>query len=80
MWVHWVPNKGVFGKAEWAPRRITQDLDNSGIPSIKIQVKIDQEPAMTNVQPAMKDLRPDNIIPINSPVGNQSAMGEWRTP
>ena len=75
IWAHRVPNKGIWGKAEWVPWRIIQDLDNSGIQSIKLQVKTDQEPAMINIQTAMQELRPDKIIPTNSPVGESECNG-----
>ena len=46
---HRAPNKGVWGKAEWVPRRIIQDLINSGMQIVKIQIKTDQEPTTVNI-------------------------------
>lgn len=75
IWAHRVLNKGVWGKAEWVPKRMLQDLANNGIQNVRIQVKIDQEPAMINIQTALQELRPDHIIPINSPVGESDSNG-----
>ena len=54
VWAHRVPNKGIWGNAEWVPKRIIQDLANNGMQNARIQVKIDQEPAMINIQTAMQ--------------------------
>ena len=75
VWAHRVPNKGVWGKAEWVPKRIIQDLINNGMQNIRIQIKTDKEPAMINIQTAMQELHPDRIIPSNSPVGESESNG-----
>ena len=64
-----MPNKGVWGKAEWVPRRVLQDLSNNGIQIVKLHIETDQELAMVNVQTAKQELSPDRIIPLNSLVG-----------
>ena len=74
-WAHRVPNKGVWGKVEWVPRRIIQDLANNGMQIVRVQIKTDQEPAMINIQTAMQELQPDCILPINSPVGESESNG-----
>ena len=75
VWAHRLPQNGVLGKVEWVPRRVIRDLANSGMQSITIQVKFDQEAAMLNVQIVMQGLHPDRIIPLNSPVGESECNG-----
>ena len=75
LWAHRVPQKGVLGKAEWVPRRVTQDLHNNGMNNVTIHVKTDQEPAIVSLQTAMQDLIPDHIIPISSPVRESECNG-----
>ena len=41
----------------------------------RIVFKTDQEPAMTSVQTAVQELRPKDVIPINSPVGESECNG-----
>ena len=75
VWAHRVPNKGIHRDASWLPRRIVQDLDNSGMQNVKIITKSDQEPAIVDVQTAMQELRPDKMIPTNSPIGESESNG-----
>ena len=70
---HRVPNKGVLGKAEWVPRRVLQDLSNTGMQNVKLHIQTDQEPSIVNVQFAIQELSVDRIIPLNTPVGES----EW---
>ena len=41
----------------------------------RIIFKTDQEPSMTSVQTAVQELRPKDVIPINSPVGESECNG-----
>ena len=75
IWAHRVPHKGSLGMAELVPRRVVQDLHNNGTHNVTIHVKIDQEPAIVNVQIAIQDPHPDHIIPINSPVAESECNG-----
>ena len=80
IWAHRVPNKGIWGKAEWVPKRIIRDLSNIGMQNARIQIKIDQEPAMINIQTALQELQADRIIPLNSPVGESESNGRVENP
>ena len=73
-WTYQVPNKGLNEKAYWVPKRILQDLENSGLGKTRILLKSDQEPAIVCVQKAIQDIKPD-IVPINSPVGESACNG-----
>ena len=42
---------------------------------MRLIVKADQEPAIVDVQIAMQELRPNRIVPINSPVGESESNG-----
>ena len=53
VWAHRVSNKGVWGKAEWVPKWIIQDLANNGLQDVRIQVKTNQAPAMINIKTAL---------------------------
>ena len=75
IWAHRVPNKGVNGKAEWVPRRVLQDLDNNGMQDVVLQIKTDQEQSIVNIQTALRELRPNKIIPLNSFVGESECNG-----
>ena len=75
VWAYRVPNKGIHKEANWLPKRLVTDLDNIGLQNVRIIVKIDQEPANVEVQTAMQELRPDLIIPVNSPVGESESNG-----
>ena len=75
VWAHRVPNKGIMGKAEWVPRRVLQDVANNGMQDIVIELKIDQEPAIVNVQTAIQEMHPNKVIPVNSPVGESECNG-----
>ena len=75
LWAHRVPNKGVSHAASWPPKRILQDLDNAGFQDMRIMTKTDQEPAVIELQTAMKETRPNMIIPINSPAGESESNG-----
>ena len=57
------------------PRRLIQDWDNSGMNEIRIILKSDQEPAMTSVQAAVQEIRPKEVMPVNSPVGESECNG-----
>ena len=65
-WTHQVPNKGVNDEVHWVPKRILEDLENSGLGTTRLLRKTDQEPAIV--------LKPD-IVPINSPVGESACNG-----
>ena len=75
VWAHRVPNKGIHKDASWLPKRMVQDLDNTGLQSTRIIIKSDQEPVIIDVQTAMQELRFDMIIPINSPLGESESIG-----
>ena len=75
LWAHRMPNNGVWGKAEWVPRRILQDLSNNGMQNVKLHIKTDQEPAMVNVQTTLQELSPNRTIPMNNPVGESECNG-----
>ena len=74
-WAYRVPNKGIHNEASWLPKKLVQDLDNTGLQDARIIVKADQEPAIVDVQTAMQELRPNQIVPINSPVGESESNG-----
>ena len=57
-WNHQDPNKGTNDKAHWVPKRMLQDLENSGLGKTRILLKIDQEPSIVRLQKAMQDLNP----------------------
>ena len=73
-WTYQVPNKGVNGEAHWVPKRILQDLENTGLGQARILLKTDQEPSIVCVQRAIQELKPD-VVPINSPVGESACNG-----
>ena len=73
-WNHQVPNTGVNDRAHWVPKRVLQDLENSGLGKHRILLNIDQEPAIVCLQKAIQDLNPE-IVPINSPVGESACNG-----
>ena len=75
VWAHRVPNKGVHKEASWLPKRIIQDLDNTGLQNTRIITKSDQEPAIIDVQTTMQELRPNMMIPTNSPIGESESNG-----
>ena len=74
-WAYRVPNKGIHSEASWLPKRLLQDLDNTGLQDVRMIVKADQELAIVDVQIAMQELRPNRIVPINSPVGESESNG-----
>ena len=45
-WAHQVPNKGVNEEATWLPKRIIQDIENSGLGDARILLKTNQEPSI----------------------------------
>ena len=73
-WDHQVPNKGVNDTAHWVPKRVLQDLENSGLGKTRILLKIDQEPSIVCLQKVIQDLNPE-IVPINGPVGESACNG-----
>ena len=75
IWAYRVPTKGVMGEAEWLPKRIIQDLHNSGMQNLTWHVKIDQEPSIVALQAALQAEYPNQIIPTNSPVGECACNG-----
>ena len=75
VWAYKTPNKGPNDEACWVPEKLTQDWDNCGFKDIRIQLKIDQEPAMINLQGTIQNLRPAEVIPINSPIGESESNG-----
>ena len=74
-WAYLVSNKGVNDKANWLPRRMVQDLDNSGLRNAKIQLKSDQEPSIINMQTAVQEIFPGMVVLTNSPVGESQCNG-----
>ena len=79
-WAYRVPNKGIHNEASWLPKKLLQDLDNTGLQDVRIIVKTDQEPAIVDVQTAMQELRRNKIVPINSPVGESESNGRAEIP
>ena len=43
-WAYQVPNKGINEEAHWIPKRVLQDIENSGLGDTRVLLKIDQEP------------------------------------
>ena len=74
VWAYIVPNKGVFDGAAWLPKRIVQDLNNTGYENSRIQLKSDQEPSIVALQTAIQEFK-TGVIPINSPVGESESNG-----
>lgn len=74
-WAYRLLNKGHMDGAHWLPRRLIQDWDNCGFKEARIILKTDQEPAMTSVQTAVQELRPNAAIPVNSRVGESECNG-----
>ena len=75
VWAYQTPNKGPNDEACWVLERLIQDWDNCGFKDIRIQLKTDQEPAMISLQGAIQNLRPTEVIPVNSPVGESESNG-----
>ena len=75
LWAYRVPNKGIHKEAGWLPKRLIQDLDNIGLQGVRIMVKSDREFAIIDVQTAMQEVRPNMIVPVNSPVGESESNG-----
>ena len=73
-WAHQTPNKGINDGAHWVPRRIVQDLENSGMGRSCILFKTDQEPFIICVQKVVQEIKPE-VVPINSPVGESACNG-----
>lgn len=74
-WAYRVPNKDIPKGASWLPKRLMQDLDNTGLQDVRVSVESDQVPAMVDVQFAMQEARPNMVVPINSPVGESESNG-----
>ena len=47
-WTHQVPNKGVNDDAHWAPKRVLQDIENSGLGKTRILFKSDSVSAFSD--------------------------------
>ena len=75
VWAHRVPNKAVHKEASWLPKRIIQVVDNIGLQNTRIITKSDQEPAIVDVQTNVQELRPNMMIPTNSPIGESESNG-----
>ena len=75
VWAYQTPNKGPHEEAGWLPARVIQDWNDCGFKDVRIQLKTDQEPSMVKLQTAIQDLRPKDIIPVNSPVGESESNG-----
>lgn len=75
VWAYPVPNKGPHDEAGWLPARFVQDWSDFGFKEVKVQLETDQEPAMVSLQSAIQELRPKEVIPVNSPVGESECNG-----
>ena len=75
VWAYQTPNKGPNDEANWVPEKLIQDWDDCGFKEVRIQLKADQEPAMISLQGAIQNLRPKEVIPVNSPVGESESNG-----
>ena len=75
VWAYQTPNKGPHDQASWVLEKLIQDLDNCGFKEVRIQLKTDQGPAMISFQGAIQSLRPKEVIPVNSPVGESESNG-----
>lgn len=75
VWAYQTPNKGPNDDANWLPARLIQDWNDCGIKDVRIQLETDQEPAIINLQSAVQALRPRDVIPVNSPVGERERNG-----
>lgn len=79
-WAYQAPNKGFHYGAHWLPIRFVQDWGNCGMEGARVMFKSDQEPAITSVQSAGRELRQTGSCQSLVPLGGRSAMGEPRTP
>ena len=72
---HVVTEKGV--SSGWIVKRIMEDINSLGYGDIGIIVKSDQEPAITEIQEAVKKERSTRAptVLINSPVGESQSNG-----
>ena len=75
IWAYQTPSKGPNDEAYWVLENLIQDWDNCGFKDVRIQLKTDQEPAMISLQGAIQDLRPKEVIQVNSPVGESESNG-----
>ena len=75
VWAYQTPNKGPNDDANWLPTRFVQDWNNCGFKGVRIQLKIDQEPAIVSLQNAVQAIRPKEVIRVNSPVGESDCNG-----
>ena len=67
-WAYQVPSKGVNDEAYLVPKRVLQDIENSGLGDTSILLKIDQEFSIVCIQTVIQEFKPD-IVPVNRPVG-----------
>lgn len=74
-WAYQKPNKGHHDESSWLPTRLIQDWYKCGLKDIAIRLKTDQEPSMVSLQRAVQSLRPKEVIPVNSPVGESESNG-----
>ena len=75
VWAYQTPNKGPNDESNWLPATLIQDWNDTGFKDVRIQLKIDQEPSIINLQSAVQALRPREVIPVNSPVGESEGNG-----
>lgn len=75
IWAYQTPNKGPNDEAYWVLGKLIQDWDDCGFKDVRIQLKTDQGPAVISLQGAIQDLRPKEVIPVNSPVGESESNG-----
>lgn len=74
-WLHQVPNKGVNDGAHWVPKRVLQDLENSGLGKTRILLKTDQEPSIVCVCKKQYKNSIQKSCPSTAPSANRHAMG-----
>ncbi len=47
VFVYATPGKGIQGDKCWVPKRLAKDIDNCGTRAASVQIKSDQEPAVS---------------------------------
>ena len=75
VWAYQAPSKGQNEESSWLPAELVQGWGDCGYKDVRIQLKTDQELAMIGLQDAVQHIRPNAVIPVNSPVGESESNG-----
>ena len=75
VWAYQVPNQGPNDDASWLPATMLQHWEDCGYKEMRVQLKVEQEPAIVSLQTVIQRMRPKDVIPIDSPVGESESNG-----